>query len=98
MCSARIVPADSVCQARSIAPLASIRKVTKSNIRAFHDAVLTRLVPLPVVTAQIDRLIAEDGKGSTQTWSEQPLILNSHVTALPFRATLLPHNRPRECL
>lgn len=73
-------------------------KGAKSNIRAFHDAMLTRLVPLPVVTAQIDRLIAEDGKGSTQTWSEQPLILNSHVTALPFRAALLPHNRPRECL
>jgi hypothetical protein len=37
---------------------------TKFNIRAFHDAVLELgSVPLPVVTARIDRFIAEDGKG-----------------------------------
>ena len=36
----------------------------KFNIRAFHDAVLERgSVPLPVVTARIDRLIAEGGTG-----------------------------------
>ena len=34
------------------------------NIRAFHDAVLELgSVPLPVVTARIDRFIAEGGKG-----------------------------------
>jgi Bacterial protein of unknown function (DUF885) len=37
---------------------------TKFNIRAFHDAVLELgSVPLPVVTARIDRFIAEGGKG-----------------------------------
>jgi uncharacterized protein (DUF885 family) len=37
---------------------------SKFNIRAFHDAVLELgSVPLPVVTARIDRFIAEDGKG-----------------------------------
>ena len=36
----------------------------KSNICAFHDAVLELgSVPLPVVTARIDRFITEDGKG-----------------------------------
>jgi uncharacterized protein (DUF885 family) len=36
----------------------------KFNIRAFHDAVLELgSVQLPVVTARIDRFIAEDGKG-----------------------------------
>ena len=36
----------------------------KFNIRAFHDAVLELgSVPLPVVTARIDRFIAENGKG-----------------------------------
>ena len=36
----------------------------KFNIRAFHDAVLElSSVPLPVVTARIDRFIAEGGKG-----------------------------------
>jgi uncharacterized protein (DUF885 family) len=36
----------------------------KFNIRAFHDAVLELgSVPLPVLTARIDRFIAEDGKG-----------------------------------
>ena len=36
----------------------------KFNIRAFHDVVLELgSVPLPVVTARIDRFIAEDGKG-----------------------------------
>src|SRR5207302_3768263 len=36
----------------------------KFNIRAFHDAVLELgSVPLPVVTARIERLITEDGKG-----------------------------------
>jgi len=36
----------------------------KFNIRAFQDAVLeVDLVPPPVVTARIDRFIAEDGKG-----------------------------------
>jgi len=39
-------------------------RVSKFNIRAFHDAVLELgSVPLPVVTARIDRFIAEDGKG-----------------------------------
>jgi hypothetical protein len=34
------------------------------NIRAFHDAVLELgSVPLPVVTARIDRFITENGKG-----------------------------------
>jgi uncharacterized protein (DUF885 family) len=34
------------------------------NIRAFHDAVLELgSVPLPVLTARIDRFMAEDGKG-----------------------------------
>jgi uncharacterized protein (DUF885 family) len=37
---------------------------TKFNIRAFHDAVLELgSVPLPVVTARIDRFITEQGKG-----------------------------------
>jgi uncharacterized protein (DUF885 family) len=36
----------------------------KFNIRAFHDAVLELgSVPLPVLTARIDRFIAEGGKG-----------------------------------
>ena len=36
----------------------------KFNTRAFHDAVLELgSVPLPVVTARIDRFITEDGKG-----------------------------------
>jgi hypothetical protein len=36
----------------------------KFNIRAFHDAVLElSSVPLPVVTARVDRFIAEHGKG-----------------------------------
>ena len=36
----------------------------KFNIRAFHDAVLeVGSEPLPVVTARIDRFIAEGGKG-----------------------------------
>ena len=36
----------------------------KFNIRAFHDAVLELgSVPLPVLTARVDRLIAESGKG-----------------------------------
>jgi hypothetical protein len=36
----------------------------KFNIRAFHDTVLELgSVPLPVVTARVDRFIAEDGKG-----------------------------------
>jgi uncharacterized protein (DUF885 family) len=36
----------------------------KFNIRAFHDAILELgSVPLPVLTARIDRLIAENGKG-----------------------------------
>jgi uncharacterized protein (DUF885 family) len=34
------------------------------NIRAFHDTVLELgSVPLPVVTARIDRFITENGKG-----------------------------------
>ena len=37
---------------------------TKFNIRAFHDAVLELgSVPLPVLTARIDRFVAEGGKG-----------------------------------
>jgi uncharacterized protein (DUF885 family) len=36
----------------------------KFNIRAFHDPMLELgSVPLPVVTARIDRFITEDGKG-----------------------------------
>src|SRR5436190_1380870 len=36
----------------------------KFNIRAFHDAVLELgSLPLPVVTARIDRFITEGGKG-----------------------------------
>ena len=36
----------------------------KFNIRAFHDAMLELgSVPLPVVTARIDRFIAEGGQG-----------------------------------
>ena len=36
----------------------------KFNIRAFHDAVLELgSVPLPVLTARIDRFIADGGKG-----------------------------------
>ena len=36
----------------------------KFNIRAFHDAVLELgSVPLPVVTARVDRFIAEGGEG-----------------------------------
>ncbi len=39
-------------------------RVSKFNIRAFHDAVRELgSVPLPVVTARIDRFITEDGKG-----------------------------------
>src|SRR5881275_2279690 len=46
----------------------------KFNIRAFHDAVLELgSVPLPVVTARIDRFITEDGKRLTGIWSEQGL-------------------------
>jgi hypothetical protein len=42
----------------------------KFNIRAFHDAVRELgSVPLPVVTALIDRFITENGKG--RIWSEQ---------------------------
>src|SRR5437867_5370640 len=47
------------------------------NIRAFHDAVLELgSVPLPVVTARIDRFIAENGRGPvlTRIWSEQPAL------------------------
>jgi uncharacterized protein (DUF885 family) len=37
---------------------------TRFNIRAFHDAVLELgSVPLPVLTARVDRFIAEGGKG-----------------------------------
>lgn len=37
---------------------------SKFNIRAFHDAVLELgSVPLPVLTARVDRFIAEGGKG-----------------------------------
>ncbi|MGA2343100.1 MAG: DUF885 family protein [Steroidobacteraceae bacterium] len=37
---------------------------TRFNVRAFHDAVLELgSVPLPVMTARIDRFIAEDGRG-----------------------------------
>ncbi len=49
--------------------LAGRRKAEKAlgerfNIRAFHDAVLELgSVPLPVLTARIDRFIAEGGKG-----------------------------------
>ena len=45
---------------------------TKFNIRAFHDAVLELgSVPQPVVTARIDRFIAEDGKGPYRIWSKR---------------------------
>jgi uncharacterized protein (DUF885 family) len=34
------------------------------NIRAFHDAILELgSVPLPVLTARVDRFIAEAGRG-----------------------------------
>jgi uncharacterized protein (DUF885 family) len=37
---------------------------SRFNIRAFHDAILELgSVPLPVLTARVDRLIAEGGKG-----------------------------------
>jgi uncharacterized protein (DUF885 family) len=37
---------------------------SKFNIRAFHDTILDLgSVPLPVLTARIDRFIAEGGKG-----------------------------------
>ncbi len=43
----------------------------KFNIRTFHDAVLELgSVPLPVVTARIDRFITENGKVLTRIWSE----------------------------
>ena len=36
----------------------------KFNLRAFHDALLeVGSVPLPVLEARIDRLIADGGKG-----------------------------------
>jgi len=36
----------------------------KFNIRGFHDAVLELgSLPLPVVTARVDRFITENGKG-----------------------------------
>jgi len=36
----------------------------KFNIRAFHDAMLELgSVPLPVIDARVDRLIADGGKG-----------------------------------
>jgi len=39
-------------------------KEARVNIRAFYDAVLELgSVPLPVVTARIDRFIAEGGTG-----------------------------------
>ena len=39
-------------------------RVSNSNIWAFHDAVLELgSVPLPVVTARIDRFITEGGTG-----------------------------------
>jgi uncharacterized protein (DUF885 family) len=40
------------------------RALEVRELGAFHDAVLELgSVPLPVVTARIDRFIAEDGKG-----------------------------------
>ena len=63
----------ALCVERSGAPGRAIvrarEKVEKTlgakfNIRAFHDAVLgLGSVPLPVVTARVDRFIAEGGKG-----------------------------------
>ena len=51
----------------SVVAAVSVAKLierSQSNIRAFHDAVLELgSVPLPVVTARIDRFIAEGGKG-----------------------------------
>ena len=50
--------------ARVAASNSGNERVSKFNIRAFHDAVLELgSVPLPVVTARIDRFIAEGGKG-----------------------------------
>ena len=41
-----------------------MQRVAAARLGAFHDAVLELgSVPLPVVTARIDRFIAEDGKG-----------------------------------
>ena len=49
----------TACLWSQICPLSE-----KFNVRAFHDAVLELgSVPLPVVTARIDRLIAEGGNG-----------------------------------
>src|SRR6202043_3143713 len=43
----------------------------KFNIRAFHDAVLELgSVPLPVLTARVDRFIAEGGKGPSPDMEE----------------------------
>jgi uncharacterized protein (DUF885 family) len=46
-------------------PAKKRRKRSEGNsIRAFHDPVLELgSVPLPVVTARVDRFITEDGKG-----------------------------------
>jgi uncharacterized protein (DUF885 family) len=52
---------DAILKARSKAEKAL---GTRFNVRAFHDAVLELgSVPLPVLTARIDRFIAEGGKG-----------------------------------
>ncbi len=46
------------------APRRKRRWATQFNVRAFHDAVLELgSVPLPVLTARVDRFIADGGKG-----------------------------------
>jgi uncharacterized protein DUF885 len=57
----------------------------KFNIRAFHDAVLELgSVPLPVVTARIDRFIAEDGKGPYPDMERVGSNLRQRFCRLPF--------------
>ena len=52
---------EAILQARSKAEMSL---GARFNLRAFHDTVLELgSVPLPVLTARIDRFIAEDGRG-----------------------------------
>ena len=57
----------------------------KFNIRAFHDAVLELgSLPLPVVTARVDRFIAEGAKALTRIWSEQVFGVSGQVAFAPI--------------
>ena len=52
---------DAILKGRARAELAL---GTRFNLRAFHDAILELgSVPIPVLTARVDRFIAEGGKG-----------------------------------